>query len=102
MLMLYGAWLIVHSSYSNTVKGLTVLSLLSIGLIVALPWASRAYGLEKVFYQAIILTGSSVVVGGQDLARRLRVPALFLLSVVVVPYVWLMWQFGIITSVLGE
>jgi hypothetical protein len=101
MLMLYGCWFIFWGRYPLLFKSLMVFSLLAIGLTLLIPQVSRGYGLEKVFYQAIVVVGVGLIVGGERLSKRLHIPAYVLLSFALLPYVGLMWRYGVIPSVLG-
>ena len=101
MLMLYGIYKVLRGDYPVLYRQLVFLSLCAIGLTILIPQISRGYGIEKVYYQALMVTAPCLVVGGQVLARKLRLPAWVLLGAVLIPYVGLMWRFGVIPSVLG-
>lgn len=51
--------------------------------------------------KAWLMVTNPFVVGGQRLAAKVRCPAWILLFLVLVPYVGLMWKYGVIPSILG-
>jgi uncharacterized membrane protein len=101
ILTMYGVYKVVRGKYPIELKLLILLSLVSIALVVLIPQASRGYGIEKVYYQAIMVTGIALVIGGQSLAYKIHIPAWLLLVCVLIPYVCLMWKYGVIPSILG-
>ena len=100
MLMGYGAWVVLRGRYPDY-KGMVFWSFVAIGLTILIPQISRGYGIEKVYYQAIVVTAPCLVLGGHKVASKLHIPAWVFLSAVLIPYVGLMWVYGVIPSVLG-
>ncbi len=101
MVMRYGAYVLWRGLYMIAYKGLVFWSFIAIILTILLPQLSRGYGIEKVYYQAIVVISPCLIIGGERIAKRLHIPTNVLLCLVLVPYVVLMWKYGIISSVTG-
>ena len=101
MMMVYGAYYMIRGKSPAIYKILVVLSFMAIGLTVAVPQISRGYGVEKVYYQAIMVLAPCCVNGGLVLAEKIKIPAWIVLSGVIMPYVVLMQIYGVIPSALG-
>lgn len=110
--LLFWAWLtvgtlliglrdLIRGKYLAEIKVIVVILLLSIVTTVVISPISQEYGLEKVFYMASIILGVPLVLGCRRIADWLHTDSWVTLSVIVLPYVILMWSFGRIISIEG-
>ncbi len=100
-LMSYGSWVVLRGRYGLFYKWLVFLSYCALAATVVLPQVSRGYGIEKVYYQALMATAPCLAIGGQAVAAKVRCPVWLLLPALLIPYVGLMWKYGVALSILG-
>lgn len=92
---------IFGTGYGMGYLALTTMAGISIICAVLIPVISGAYGLEKVYYQAVIVLAPCLYVGAYSLSGRLKLNPNLILAVVVLPYTYLMYNYGVIPSILG-
>lgn len=100
-IMLFGAWILLKQNIGVIYKSSVVLALIAIGIIVIVPSISRGYGIEKVYYQMLMILAPCVGIGIGAISDKIKVNNWLVASIVVIPYTILMYMFGIIPSALG-
>jgi len=103
-IMSYGLLMTIRKRYLVGVEYL-ILSLVSYLMIlatVAVPVLSRFYGIERVYYQALVVLAVYFVIGVRDIAKRLRVQSIPAILVVLEPYGYFLYAGGMIHSILGR
>jgi len=69
--------------------------------VVILPWVSRAYGIERTYYQMLVFLGIYFIFGCSDIAKRLRLKPIMIILPVLLPYLYFTYTTGIIYSITG-
>lgn len=111
MLLLITAWLVVCVTMTGLWKAkvkiapaqmvMTVLGLTGIAATMLVPYISRIYGIERVFYQVSVLLAPVFVYGCEWIGRKARVGTVVVMAVILLPHLVLMAQYGVIHSLLG-
>ncbi len=81
---------------------LSIIGYITIVAVVILPFVSRAYGIERTYYQMLTFLSIYFIFGCSDVARRLRLKPYMVILPVLLPYCYFIYTTGIIHSILGE
>lgn len=106
MLMSYGLLITLVKWRKVKVVPLEYLVLSIIGYatifgVVALPFISRGYGIERAYYQMLVFLGIYFIFGCSDIAKRLKLKAYMVILPVLLPYFYFTYTTGIIHSITG-
>lgn len=107
MLMSYGLLITLMKWRREKAVNLEYLVLSIIGYftiisVVALPFVSRTYGIERTYYQMLVFLGIYFIFGCSDIARRLKLKAYMVILPVLLPYFYFTYTTGIIHSITGS
>jgi len=81
---------------------LSIMGYITIAGTVILPYVSRAYGIERTYYQMLVFLGIYFIFGCADIAKRLRLKPYMLIIPVLIPYFYYTYVYGIIHSTTGR
>ena len=107
MLMSYGLLITLIKWHREKAVPLEYLMLSIIGyaiilVVVALPFVSRTYSIERTYCHMLIFLGIYFIFGCSDIARRLKLKAYMVILPVLLPYFYFTYTTGIIHSITGS